>query len=211
MTSLIVILMLIQNKLIIMVATFPSSVLGLESYPTVVMVINPHLSNVTAWVFEDNQFDYIQVIFMLAIFIWLLRMTLSVAMNKMTEYCWWYWRKRPKTLDKGPSVVLRNVQGGVHPRHCNLWFHQQKQSLSSSCLLSQWDSYLILSSKQSLWSLSPDHAFHFRKCRRGLRSWGLQHLWKETCHQERWKLNDGKDVEFCHLLLMMISRSPSSL
>ena len=44
MTSLIVILMLIQNKLIIMVATFPSSVLGLESYPTVVMVINPHLS-----------------------------------------------------------------------------------------------------------------------------------------------------------------------
>ena len=48
MTSLIVILMLIQNKLIIMVATFPSSVLGLESYPTVVMVINPHLSNVTA-------------------------------------------------------------------------------------------------------------------------------------------------------------------
>ena len=26
----------------------------------------------------------------------------------------------PKALDKGPSVVLRNVKGGVHPRNSNL-------------------------------------------------------------------------------------------
>ena len=29
-------------------------------------------------------------------------------------------RKRPETFDEGPSIILRNVKGGVHPRHSNL-------------------------------------------------------------------------------------------